>query len=258
MSNVVLQIRVKKELKAEVSAILQEIGVDIPTAVRMFFKAVVREKQIPFPVVTDQEMERRKAALVGMGFIVPDRKTGLEIQQKMVADGFTVHMNNPFRKEFRLLIADYLPPTTTDSDGFLIENDALAARIRRELRQEPYNRQDDSIFPLLIDEQQRGSNEDVIGFIPGKAEMPGYQMGYMYLPSKILWYSNLEFCIPKVIPGFDIYGCDYPVTWQQWQEIKAIADQHGVLSSGVAAELDHWLRNASDESCDPAMTIMCI
>ena len=79
----------------------------------------------------------------------------------------------------------------------------------------------------------------------------------MYLPSKILWYSNLEFCIDAVIPDFDIYGFDYPVTWRQWREIKGIADQHGIYSSSVVAEIDDWLQGVSDAS-DPAMTIVCI
>ena len=40
-------------------------------------------------------------------------------------------------------------------------------------------------------------------------------------------------------------------------QVKGIADQHGMYPSGVAGEIDQWLRGASD-STDPAMTIMCI
>lgn len=254
MSTETLQVRVDSDLKDQVISIFREIGVDIPTAVRMFFKAVVRERRIPFELGVGEE---KKAQLIGTVMEFPDRKIAKGVQHALTENGYTVYLNGPRGEDCHLWIADYLPPATRNSDGFFIENDALAARIRRELRQDPYNRQDDSIFPLLINEQQRGSNEDVIGFIPGVKKDHGYQAGYMYLPSEVLWYSNLQRSIEMVIRDFDIYGFDYPVTWQQWREIKAIADQHGVYSSGVAAEIDNWLQRVSD-SADPAMTIMCI
>lgn len=44
----VIQVRVDSELKEQVSEIYERIGIDIPTAVRMFFKATVREQDLPF------------------------------------------------------------------------------------------------------------------------------------------------------------------------------------------------------------------
>ena len=254
MSAEVLQVRVDSDLKDQVVSIFREIGIDIPTAVRMFFKAVVRERRIPFELGVGEE---KKAQLIGTVTEFPDRKIAKGVQQALTENGYTSYLNCPRGKDCRLWIADYLPPATRDLEGFFIENDALAMRIRRELRQDPYDRQDEKIFPLLLTDQQRGNNEDVIGFIPGKAEKPGYQAGYMYLPSKILWYSNFQRCIEMVIPDFDIYGISYSIRWEQWRRIKGIADQHGIYSSGVAGEIDQWLKGASD-STDPAMTIMCI
>ena len=59
-NQMVLQIRVDSDLKEQVADIFDQIGVDIPTAVRMFFKATVREKGLPFEVA----VERRKIPIV--------------------------------------------------------------------------------------------------------------------------------------------------------------------------------------------------
>lgn len=96
---------------------------DVPTAIRMFFKAVVREKKIPFATITEREMERRNELLVGTGLILPDVRRAKEIQHKLSEEGYTVYLSNPGRKECRLWIADYLPPATMDSEGFFIENE---------------------------------------------------------------------------------------------------------------------------------------
>lgn len=44
----IIQVRVDSELKEQVAEIYDRIGIDIPTAVRMFFKATVREGDLPF------------------------------------------------------------------------------------------------------------------------------------------------------------------------------------------------------------------
>lgn len=40
-----VQARMDKELKEQAQEILEQLGVDIPSAIRMFFKAVVRENR---------------------------------------------------------------------------------------------------------------------------------------------------------------------------------------------------------------------
>ena len=44
----VIQIRVDNALKEKVTDVFDRIGIDIPTAVRVFFKAAVREQGLPF------------------------------------------------------------------------------------------------------------------------------------------------------------------------------------------------------------------
>ena len=48
----VLQIRLEESLKSEVSSLFDQLGIDIPTAVRMFFKRALVEKGLPFEVKT--------------------------------------------------------------------------------------------------------------------------------------------------------------------------------------------------------------
>lgn len=50
MAMSVLQIRLEEDLKNEVSALFDRLGMDIPTAVRIFFKRAVAEHGLPFEV----------------------------------------------------------------------------------------------------------------------------------------------------------------------------------------------------------------
>lgn len=48
MATSVLQIRMDDELKNEAAALFEKLGIDTPTAVRMFLKRAVSERGIPF------------------------------------------------------------------------------------------------------------------------------------------------------------------------------------------------------------------
>ena len=48
MATTVLQVRMDEELKNEASELFEKLGIDIPTAIRIFFKRAVIEKGIPF------------------------------------------------------------------------------------------------------------------------------------------------------------------------------------------------------------------
>ena len=49
----VLQVRVDEELKNQAAEILDKIGIDLSTAVRMFLKKVIIERGIPFDTRID-------------------------------------------------------------------------------------------------------------------------------------------------------------------------------------------------------------
>ena len=48
MKTTVMQIRMDEELRNQTADVLDNIGMDIPTAVRVFFKRIVAERGIPF------------------------------------------------------------------------------------------------------------------------------------------------------------------------------------------------------------------
>ena len=62
MSTSVLQIRVDADLKAKAAAIYEELGIDLPTAVRIFLKRSIMENGLPFemtlPVETKNSSEQ--------------------------------------------------------------------------------------------------------------------------------------------------------------------------------------------------------
>lgn len=50
MATTVLQIRMEEELKDEAADLFDKMGMDLPTAIRVFLKRAVAEKAIPFEV----------------------------------------------------------------------------------------------------------------------------------------------------------------------------------------------------------------
>lgn len=45
-----LQVRVEEDLRAQADGVLREIGLDVPSAVRLFLTKVVQTRSIPFPL----------------------------------------------------------------------------------------------------------------------------------------------------------------------------------------------------------------
>ena len=48
MATSIMQIRIDNDLKKEATAIFEELGLDLPTAIRIFLKKSVKDKGIPF------------------------------------------------------------------------------------------------------------------------------------------------------------------------------------------------------------------
>ena len=68
-----LQIRVPLQLRDEVSAVLESMGLDIPTAIRVYLSKVVQTRRIPFALEAEPAAE-----------VIPVDET---IQSKMDAIG---------------------------------------------------------------------------------------------------------------------------------------------------------------------------
>ena len=59
-----LQVRVDEDLRAKADVVLRELGLDLPSAVRIFLTKVVHTRSIPFdltatPRVTEVEVDAR-------------------------------------------------------------------------------------------------------------------------------------------------------------------------------------------------------
>ena len=52
-----IQLRLDENLKQSAERVLDELGLDMPTALRLFLKKVVKTKAIPFRISLDEERE---------------------------------------------------------------------------------------------------------------------------------------------------------------------------------------------------------
>lgn len=77
-----IQLRIDEGLKVSAESVLEELGLDMPTALRLFLKKVVRARAIPFPVSLEEEfspaqvreiLASREEARAGAGLNGPFR-----------------------------------------------------------------------------------------------------------------------------------------------------------------------------------------
>ena len=76
MATTVLQVRMDEDLKNEASELFEKLGLDIPTAIRIFFKRAVTEKGIPFEV-------REPTAVYNAGSAVSKKELAKARMQKI-------------------------------------------------------------------------------------------------------------------------------------------------------------------------------
>lgn len=58
MATTVLQVRIDENLKNEAQVLFDNLGLDIPTAIRIFLKKAVNEKGIPFDLKDKEKIEK--------------------------------------------------------------------------------------------------------------------------------------------------------------------------------------------------------
>lgn len=66
MANSLIQLRIDEQLKAEATDIYEKLGLDLPTAIRIFLTRSVQEKGIPFNMTLKNDHYRAEAAVVAM------------------------------------------------------------------------------------------------------------------------------------------------------------------------------------------------
>ncbi len=75
--DVVYELRMNSEIKAELERIFAGCGISLPDAIDVFFQQSLNERGFPFPVVSDQEAARRDRTADGL----------LEIHRKGMESG---------------------------------------------------------------------------------------------------------------------------------------------------------------------------
>lgn len=66
MGSSVFQMRLDDELKGEAAAVFEKLGLDLPTAIRMFLKRSILDNGIPFSVTLPKEPYRADRAAEAM------------------------------------------------------------------------------------------------------------------------------------------------------------------------------------------------
>ncbi len=66
MATSVMQVRVDDDLKAKATAVYEELGIDLPTAIRMFLKRSVIVNGVPFSMTLPKSEYRAERAVRAM------------------------------------------------------------------------------------------------------------------------------------------------------------------------------------------------
>ena len=57
MTNTLVQFRVDEKLKNEASKVYEDLGLDLSSAVKLFFRKTIKMKRIPFSINDDEVLE---------------------------------------------------------------------------------------------------------------------------------------------------------------------------------------------------------
>ena len=66
MATSVMQVRVDEDLRAKAAAVYEELGIDLPTAIRMFLKRSVVVNGVPFSMTLPKQEYRAERAIRAM------------------------------------------------------------------------------------------------------------------------------------------------------------------------------------------------
>jgi len=80
MANGLFQMRIDDNLRKEASSIYSQLGLDLPTAIRMFLVRSVQVRGIPFSMILPEEDYKATAAIAAM------RRMSIDAEKAGVAD----------------------------------------------------------------------------------------------------------------------------------------------------------------------------
>ena len=75
MANGLLQLRIDDNLRKEAADLYSQLGLDLPTAIRMFLKKSVQVRGIPFSMILPEEDYKASAAVSAMKRMSKDAQT---------------------------------------------------------------------------------------------------------------------------------------------------------------------------------------
>lgn len=78
MASTLVQIRVDEDLKNEATSIFEQLGLDLPTAFRIFLKKSVEERGIPFSMRVERNVSLKEGKKVFMQLRNEAKKNGLQ------------------------------------------------------------------------------------------------------------------------------------------------------------------------------------
>lgn len=66
MASTVVQVRMDESLRADASNVAEQLGLDLPTAIRVFLKKMVAEQAVPFPLSLPRQRSTAEDGLSAM------------------------------------------------------------------------------------------------------------------------------------------------------------------------------------------------
>ena len=82
----VIQVRVDKELKKEAEDLFADLGIDTPSAIRLFLKQAIAQNGIPFPL-TRQEGFYNPHNMAHLKKVLADINAGKTASHDLIEDG---------------------------------------------------------------------------------------------------------------------------------------------------------------------------
>ena len=101
MASTLVQIRVDEDLKNEATDIFERLGLDLPTAIRVFLKKSVEESGIPFNMKIDKKVSLKQGQKAFKQLRKEAKKNGL---QDMSLDEINAEIK-AYRQERRAALA---------------------------------------------------------------------------------------------------------------------------------------------------------
>lgn len=74
MATTIMQVRIDNDLKAQAGEVFEQLGIDIPTAIRMFMRRAVLENGIPFSLTLPEREYKSNIGIRAMHSIGEEAK----------------------------------------------------------------------------------------------------------------------------------------------------------------------------------------